>query len=330
MSKPKSMNRREFLTKTTAAASVATMMGVSFEEEALLSRPATASTPAEEAKPDFPVGKIGDVTISRILCGGNLVGGWAHSRDLMYVSPLVKAYHTHEKIFETWRLCEERGINTVTLNHRNREESIPILSRYWNEWGGEIQWLAQCNPNSKDVQTNLKTAIDGGAVGCFVQGGISDLWVQKGRVDLLAEAVEFIQSQGVIAGVACHAIEVPMAVEKAGVNPDFYMKTLHTGNYWSAQPPDVRPRFGAEKLHDNMWSLHPEETTDFMAKVKQPWIAYKVLAAGSIPPEEGFQYVFDNGVDFAAVGMFDFQVAEDAIIAKKVLANVNRKRPWRG
>jgi len=39
---------------------------------------------------NLPAGKIGNVTISRLICGGNLVSGYAHSRDLIYVSPLLK------------------------------------------------------------------------------------------------------------------------------------------------------------------------------------------------------------------------------------------------
>ena len=44
---------------------------------------------------------------------------------------------------------------------------------------------------------------------------------------------------------------------------------------------------------------------------------------------DGFQYAFANGADFACVGMCDFQVREDAIIANKVLDNLNRARPSR-
>jgi len=51
---------------------------------------------------------------------------------------------------------------------------------------------------------------------------------------------------------------------------------------------------------------------------------------GAIHPRDGFKYAFANGADFACVGMLDFQVRENAIIANKVLSNLDRPRPWRG
>jgi len=36
------------------------------------------------------MGKIGRLSISRLICGGNLFSGFAHSGDLVYVSSLLK------------------------------------------------------------------------------------------------------------------------------------------------------------------------------------------------------------------------------------------------
>jgi hypothetical protein len=84
-----------------------------------------------------------------------------------------------------------------------------------------------------------------------------------------------------------------------------------------------------KQYHDNMFCHNAEETVAFMQSVKVPWIAFKVLAAGAIPPEEGFQFAFDSGADFICVGMFDFQVRQDAALARQAIAGAqSRKRAW--
>jgi NAD(P)H-dependent flavin oxidoreductase YrpB (nitropropane dioxygenase family) len=67
-----------------------------------------------------------------------------------------------------------------------------------------------------------------------------------------------------------------------------------------------------------------------MESLGKPWIAFKVLAAGAIDPREGLKYAFQQGADFACLGMFDFQVVEDANILTDVLedSGFNRTRPW--
>jgi hypothetical protein len=276
----------------------------------------------------MPTGKIGDVTVSRLIIGGNQFSGWSHSRDLLYLRDLFKAYATEEKVMDTFQVAEESGVNAMISGDSRH------LRKYNKERGGQIQWIAQVHPKVNDVTTNIKHAIDQGAVGAYVQGGVGDSFVKGGRVDLLGEAVAFIKDRGLIAGIGGHSVEVPMAVEKAGIRPDFYMKTLHHGNYWSATPKDKRVEFnvdsGSAQDHDNIWSIAPEKTIEFMKGSATPWIAFKVLAAGAIHPREGFKYAFDNGADFVCVGMFDFQVREDAIIARQaVSAAAGRPRPWR-
>ena len=52
-----------------------------------------------------PIGYIGPVQVSRLICGGNLVIGSAHDRDLIYLPSLMRHYFTDRKIMETWQQC---------------------------------------------------------------------------------------------------------------------------------------------------------------------------------------------------------------------------------
>jgi len=138
----KNMNRREFVKKSLITSAVVTS-ALSFEEEALLAQmKKPAKLPADSVK-GLPAGRIGKLKISRIICGGNLINGYAHSRDLIYVSELLRNYFTDEKVIETWQISEENGINTAIANVRGGEgdkiieNTIRLLNKYWNERGGK-------------------------------------------------------------------------------------------------------------------------------------------------------------------------------------------------
>ncbi|MBN2482419.1 MAG: hypothetical protein JXB19_11805 [Bacteroidales bacterium] len=104
------------------------------------------------------------------------------------------------------------------------------------------------------------------------------------------------------------------------------MKTVHSWNYWSAMA-DVPEK----EWKDNVFDYNPTRTIEFMNNLEQPWIGFKVLAAGSIKPEDGFKYAFENGADFITVGMYDFQIVDNVNLINSVLPEAkNRKRPWFG
>ena len=212
--------------------SAGTGAGFSLEENIL--RASTSSKKVKSVSKNsaigLPKGKIGHLSISRLICGGNLIGSYAHSRDLIYVSSLLRNYFTDDKILETLEMAEENGINTIITQVSRSggdQRCTRVLNRYREERGGTIQWLAQVTPRSDDLKTNVQTAIDNGAEGAFIQGGVGDRWVKLGRLDLIEEVVSFIKKNGLIAGIGGHSIKVPQACEKAGINTDFYFKTFH-------------------------------------------------------------------------------------------------------
>jgi len=318
--------RRDFF-KGTLAAAAGAGTALSLEERALLARMndragAAAAGPVKgkvrpNAKGTLPRGKLGNLEISRVFLGGNLIGGWAHARDLLYVSKLLKAYHTDEKVLDTMQLGEEHGFNCINT-HPN---ATPLIQRYRKERKGKMVWLAQGFIGESGRLDGLKQLVDDGADAIYIQGGTGDRLVKADRMDLLAKAVEYIQDQGLPAGIGGHRLDVPMAVETARIPVDYHVKTIHPHGYWSARPDGKR--------HDNLWCEQPEETITFMAASEKPWIAFKVMAAGAVHPKQAFRYAFEAGADFIMAGMFDFQIAEDARLARRALENPNRRRPWR-
>jgi hypothetical protein len=323
------LTRRGFIQASTLAATGA-LTGISNVAHA-----AGAAVPAIEnqALPDpvtLPCGKIGKASISRLLLGGNLIGGWMHARDLKYSGALFRAYVTEQKLMETLRLAERHGINTVF------ETGADYVQRYNREFRGHLQIIphieVQAGQSDQVLSDHIKQQADTGAVALYVWGVSADRLVQAGAIDRIQKAVELAKAHGLPVGVGGHSLLVPMACEKHQVPCDFYVKTLHSDNYPSATPKPLRKEFiwldGGEGWYDNMWCINPEETIAFMKTVTKPWLAFKVLAAGAIYPREAFPYAFKNGADFIAVGMFDFQIKENCELTAKVIRLMqNRPRP---
>jgi len=86
------INRRGFMKKTLAAST----------GSALALNRTNAAIDTFKVEPEslakLPQGKIGDLQVSRILLGGNLLAHYTHSRDLRYVYNLTGHYNTKEKI----------------------------------------------------------------------------------------------------------------------------------------------------------------------------------------------------------------------------------------
>jgi uncharacterized membrane protein YphA (DoxX/SURF4 family) len=306
----------------------------SYEERNLVDAVTAASTKTldvaslRELKGALPVGRIGDKPFSRLILGGNLLSGWAHSRDLIYVSQLVKAYHNKDRIFATLLMAEKCGVNTLLTN----PILCTLIDEYWKRRIGKIQFISDCagldyddkgaRPMAFDKYLEkVKRAIDYGAVACYIQGETADYYMKNGQPDRLEKVIDLVRRNKVLVGIGAHHLETLQACVAAGMTPDFWMKTMHHHDYWSARHPE---------WHDNMYCNNPQETLAWMRDRPEPWIAFKVMAAGAIHPKDAFRYAYQSGADFVCAGMYDFQMVEDVNIALEALGTglPERQRPW--
>jgi hypothetical protein len=199
-----------------------------------------------------------------MILGGNLIGGWAHARDLMYVSNLVRAYHHRDKIFETLALAESCGVNAIITNPLLCE----VINEYWRN-GGRIKFISDCG--GKDVLEMIQKSIDRGACACYIQGGVADRLVEEGKFDLMAQGLDLVRKNR-LPPASADTSWLPSKPRWRRPEADFWMK-LHRVDYWSA----------ATLPETNIWCESPTETAAYR-RASRPWIA-QIPAAGAIKPE---------------------------------------------
>jgi len=272
------------------------------------------------------MGAIAGKQFSRLMMGGNLIGGWAHARELPYVSTLMRKYNCPSKIRETLELGEANGITAI--NTWVMDDNSQIFEHWKNR--GKLKWFAQTRLDGGGGFSQIQKAIDEGACGIHLTGDACEGLLDQGKFEKVAETIGFIKSQKKIAGVAAHDLRVIVECEKRRLDVDFYQKTLHTHNYFTAPRPEETSAVGA---HDNSWCNDPQAVVEVFSKITKPWIAFKILAAGAIQPRAAFPFAFNSGADFILVGMFDWQIEENAKLARRVLSvvrgpNSKRTRAW--
>ena len=144
-----------------------------------------------ELKGTLPKGKIGNHEISRLIMGGNLIGGWAHARDLLYVSSLFKAYNDERKVFETLILGENAGINTINIGFPTNA----LMAKYKRNTGSKLKVISHVAPNMEkgDWYEEINKAIDHGADILQVQGNWCDWLVRDKKPEVIAAMLEKIR-----------------------------------------------------------------------------------------------------------------------------------------
>ena len=79
-----------------------------------------------------------------------------------------------------------------------------------------------------------KRPIDEGAAGIHITGDTAESLLAQGKFEKVGETVQLIKSKKRVAGVAAHDLRVIVECEKAKLDVDFYQKTFHSHDYYTA------------------------------------------------------------------------------------------------
>ena len=334
----KKVSRRDLL---TGGASLLALGGAAAYTKAMRAKPTVRETgPAISAflperdlaglgHPMTAYAKIGGVELSRLILGGNMIGGWAHCRDMRFYDRLVKAYFADERVFRNFRIAEACGVNTILTN----PALMRVINRYWREEGGKIKFISDCGYKGGVVKGAI-ASVENGASMVYFHGGHADSHACKGNWKAFREYLDESRKLGVPVGIGCHRLATVKFCVEHDCLPDFWMKTVHRVDYPTAHlGEDKKKSANGLGVCDNRFvDTDRQEVFDYMRSRPEPWIAFKVLGAGIEHPRGAFPVAYSGGADFICCGMYDYQVVEDVNVANDYFANglPDRARPWHG
>ena len=256
---------------------------------------------------NFPMSQIGKHEISRLIIGGNPFGGGSHFSNAK--NRWLRRLLTDDAIVEMFEKCEEEGINTFL--GRGDDHIFRVMNKFEEKHGRRFNWLVQTAPERgpydgrtpMNTPTSIREIAQHKPTGIYIQGSsVTDqlLNLEERNIEHVQEWLELIRSYGVLAGIGSHNHRTIDICEERGYNPDFYMITLNSlGLYCSGSPEDI---------------------STSIKSTEKPVLAFKIMAAGRIPPDEAFKLALNciKDKDFIVVGMaFPEEVEENAELVRK-------------
>jgi len=169
----------------------------------------------------LPMTRIGELTVSRLVMGGNPVSGFSHAGSRRDADMLD--YFTAANAKALFRRLEQNGVNTVFL--RADKHVMRLLREYWNE-GGKLQWVAQSAPEAEPMK-NIDQAKAFGASAIYLHGGAIDGEFEKGNYEAVKRQFDHARAAGLPVGVASHIPANIRRIAAFGWSPDFYMICLY-------------------------------------------------------------------------------------------------------
>ncbi len=300
--KPGISGRRKFLS-TFSAAAAAGLLNTSFNGG---DGSGTSLIPGQDE--GMPEIQLGPYRISRLVCGSNATTGNYypdHSDQRMH------GYFTPARTVRFLMECEKAGINAHQVCvHARSAEYLRLL----REKGSGMQIISVSCPEWESVDDVIRIARP---VAIVHHGGVTDRLFAGGRPGQVHDYVKAVKDRGLLAGVAAHNPDCISQIADEGWEVDFFVTSFYflTRSLFSEGDPfAVR----AEDVYrSDYFRNDPPAMIRVMKSVKQPCLAFKVLAGGRLCTNQeivraAFRYALNNikPSDGIMVGMFTMHFDE--------------------
>lgn len=245
-----------------------------------------ASSLSAQAKTQMPMVRIGEMTVSRFIVGGNPFSGHAHQPGDL--SEEMLDWYTVGRLKQTLEQAADQGVNTCVA--RGDRHIQRMFREYWIEGGRIKNWIAQTAPEYASIPRNIKEAAGAGAKGIYIQGAHVDRLFAEGRLEEIQPWLDEIRNRGVAVGVGSHRPDVLRIVQDKGCPVDFYMQCF----------------YNLSERNEEYLPEDREKAVRAIRELEKPTIAFKILAAGRNDPDEAFPFAFGNikSIDPVCVGVF--------------------------
>ena len=275
---------------------------------------ATAEAETTNTEQKLPHIRLGEHSVSRLICGANPFNGGSHLS--VFVNRQMKEYYTPEQILKTLRRCQEVGINCWQSGTGNAD----LYKRFIDE-GGEMHYLALGAGNQSSIDT-LKRV---GCIGIAHHGEVSDSMFKKGQIDKMHDYLKRVRDSGMLVGVSTHMPDVVDTVESKGWDVDYYMTCVYERH---RSEEELQKLLGQAPIpvREVYLPKDPPRMFKAMNQTKRPCLAFKILAAGRLSDrrqwvEQAFRQTFESikPIDGAIIGIYDRysdQPAENAAMVR--------------
>lgn len=281
--------------------------------------PGTAVTRAAPPKTPLPTVPFGRATITRLIMGGNPLGGYSHSTRKL--DDIMRHYFTVQRTADLLIHAEEQGITTFQSHYSSLVRDGINQAR---EQGSKMQWICLTHPGEDNLWNEIAALKP---IGVAHHGNrTDDAFHYNQNPEKIRDFVKKVKDAGMFAGISTHSPHVFARIEDSGWENDFYMGCL----YYLTRTPDELKGIYNDRLvtkEEPFVAGDPARMCQQIRNTKKPCLAFKLLGAGrncwtKELIEGSFQFAYANikKADACIVGMFPIlsdEVRENADYARK-------------